>query len=595
MISIEGNSISSVEGLEREGGRVINFASELARLFPDLPALVTDYINLILPTLRKNMESESMRFALIGSVYRRVIEGLDEEGILSNGEERIKIVQGRFRELSNATEDDLGEFFPLVLELARGPNDIDLKVGVTNGKITEVKETTFGRIFLGTAQRAMIYSGGVPSSITEKDKRRCLNCSFDEQEIECSFGQISTNSKRKNARIRFFQNGREIFTVDIGFYPGDFMGLLNDRRAGGQSVSKKQQGAIPLEIIEGNLSLVVTDPQSKVQELASPDDFSDQRIPEMVYPIDGEVEKLLRMLHVNLFHHKKLNLEEDVYRQIFNPRIWDWMEKVVGEAVETFSQTPPSLKAQQLFLKEIAVCLEEDPYLTLLIGEKIGLLKIFSTFSGTPIFLPRFLLTSDNFTFEVGEDGGFLPLTKRDQTAILRQRELFLESGVSGLRIVYDALFGGERRASMGEKITPEEFVKVMSCFGFARSMTKARHQLTSDYQKEIYEKVYSRSYEEIMALRGRKYRKKKYLQMGKHVLEQLAIFSLERIAGLFSYDDFESYLINRRPSWFIGRDESYTVNIDLVFNHLVRVGVITAIDKSLFFLTPPNVFSPFK
>lgn len=584
------NMLAYGESLEGESCKVIDFTSEFTRLFPDLPPLITDYIKVILPTLIKNIEAESMRLAVTGSVYRRVIEGLDREGILFNGTERIKAVQQRFRKLSNATEGDLGECFPLVLGLARGPNDLDLKVGLSKGTITDSKEAAFGRIFLATAREVMIRSGGSPSDTIEKNKRRYINCPFNEQEVECSFGQISTNNKRKNAQLRFFQEGREIFRVDIGFYPGDFMGLLTDRRAGGQSVSRKQQGAIPLEIIKNDLSLVVKDPEAKVGQLADPDDFYDRRTPEITYPIEGEVEKLFRTIRVNLFHHRRLDPEDDICRVLFNQRIWDWMKEAVKEAIMAFSMEKPSLVAQQLFQKEMAVCLEEDPYLTLLVAEKIGLLKMFPAFAGTPIYLPRFLLTSDNLTFEVGENGGFLPLVQRNQAAILRQRELFLESGISGLRIVHDALFGGEKRGNMGERVTSEEFVRLMKCFDFGQSEVEIHPQLQSVYQREIYGRLYQTLLKEINTWKGRKYMKKEYLLGLNYILQQLMGFSFSRIACHFSYDDFEQYILNQKRPWFVWNDEDYKAKTHMAFNHLIRAGCITAVDKSFFILTPPNI-----
>lgn len=407
--------------LSRSEAVCLNFEEELMRCFPALPEKVRTYLNIFLPRLLVTTQENFMSLDLVGSVQRRVVEGLDEEGVLFPGSKRIIAVQDRFKELynkaqaSSGEEPLLAEYLTSIKKLASGVDDLDFKVRKEGDEqLTKEDKLRFGKIFLETAEQ-----------INREDFK-----------MEASFGPISTNPSRGGGQLLFRQNGQDVFVVHIGFFPGS-QSRQYDRRAGGERVPKKQQGAIPLELEGGRLTLVIVDPHAEVRRLADPDDFAGQELPKAGWDLDGDLEIMLRTIRVALFHHNEKLLEkasniDNVCNILFSPNLWQWMENVVECATESFSQNSPSVQLQRRLAEMMMLRLEVDPYLTLLIAERIGLLKLFPYFSDK---LPS--------------------LTQKDMRWILEQRERFLRSGDSGLGV-----FVGEKT-----RITPQEFVELINFF----------------------------------------------------------------------------------------------------------------------------------
>lgn len=472
----------------------LDFNQELNKCFPHLPETVNQCPNNFLLRFLENIESISLGLHLVGSVQRRVVEDLDDEKLLFAGGARIAAVQRRFQELYyealNIVSENsyLVDALPSLKKLAEGADDLDFKVKKAEEVITTQDRTSFREIFFDTGKRIIEESGEFKIEKLGDEQRDGFLAQREDFEIEFSYGPVSTNTVRNIAQIIFRQNDSDVLAVHVGFYPVALQSTQLDRRAGGKKIPRKQQGEIPLEVKENKLVLKVKNPQEEIKSLADPDDFITQEIPEVALPLEGDLEILMRTIRVALFHHneKKLQEGDGVYSVLFSQNLWQWMEEVAKKAIEVYSQSPPSLQFERRLTEMMMLRLEADPYLTLLIADKIGLMNIFPFFHGQSVCS---FLTSDNFAFiEEGEES--VPFEQRDMRWILQQRERFLKSGASGLKIFYGALKG---KKPVGDriKIKPEEFVDLMEFFSFNQALLIAKQHLGGRFRKFFLETAF--------------------------------------------------------------------------------------------------------
>jgi len=544
------------------------------RFYPDLTEEMKDEIDYVLGGVTRGILAAGIGCSLTRSLVPRLCLATS-----SDSPDRVELVREKFSSLREGITPETSEDTQkLISQLARGPYDLDIKM-----EVEEDEQIDFGKDLIAALTQLLEgHQFGVNAPVINDEGDRVRLVSGD-LKIEAVFGEVPLKPDIKHTEISFYQGEEKVFKAHFGFF-GDLLKRLdNDTRFG--QVTNKLSVYLPLYIDGTSVFVIEEDIESQREFLLEPDSYI------FKYEYDGELEKhteiLLRAIRYAIFSHKELT---DVYSDLFTEKTWGSLSEMVKYAVEYFSkdENVVSPELERVYLKEILVCLEADPYLFLLIAEKIGLLGLFPFFKDKPNYISRALLTDNSFTFEM-EDGSLLFPSKRDLSAILRQRKIFLKSGVSGLRIVCDALKGEDKKGKMGDRITVEEFedlIKILKLSGTSQQVS-VRSEFSAEHQRNLYQKVNSLLVEAMKKSSWRRYKKWDYYKVLPQVLKRLIEFSTMTTKRYFSFEDFENFVEEN------GGGSSYLMDI---FRCLMQMGIIESVlDKGsiterTYFISPPNV-----
>lgn len=375
---------------------------------------------------------------------------------------------------------------PIIGPLMRGSNDMDLNIAAGSRSYPEdvegEDEDRLSYLFTWIAQMYLEnrFAGKELIELGEENGRQYYVMEIDGfNEIEISYGRIGTNPKVKGIEMRYTRDGNEVFITHVGFYSQ----FEHNKRAG-FLVSDGSQFSVVLGSDEDYLTIDENEVslRDKAKQLLLPDKFASRSKDK---DISADMERTLRAIRNKIFYHIEPDREEDVskYKQYFTETEWKDVEQntdifsrlfthegwdriidVISTAIRKYQKEPPPPYMQGVFIKEIMVMAEADPYLFLMICEKTDLLRIFPMFRDVSPFYVRSLLTSDAFSF-AKERGGFVPRERRSHRSVMKSREYWKKSGYSGLKLLTDA-FTNEQRDTRISCLSEEQVDYLISFDG---------------------------------------------------------------------------------------------------------------------------------
>lgn len=384
----------------------------------------------------------------------------EEVESLQKGAQDIERVRSNFARIDSPNN-------PVWSALGTGSNDADFYLGLSNkivradgnDKLTDEDifylQDKFNRIVLHSFNqytRTKKFGEASSMDVTEDGfKRTHYIFSNNEYSIDAVFGVIPTAKKLVAGRICVKHFGKEVFVVDLGFATN----WANNKRFGPYVSDKSQLGAA---IKDKGETLVIDDRQDSERELhkkrkilIGQDAFASFDVDKV--NLSGDLERVIRALRVNAFYHKSFSTKwsEAMVQmsQMFQDPAWLRTQNVIKEAIMAFerNKSEPTPEMQKVFIKEILVMIEHDPYLFLLLSEKTGLLRIFPQFRyESPGFERKLLTTADAFNF-CQREGKQVPFYERNFTSIWASRQIWLQGNdqgirYSGLKMLLNALHG---------------------------------------------------------------------------------------------------------------------------------------------------------
>lgn len=405
---------------------------------------------------------------------------------------------------------------PVAARFIPGPYDTDLKVGVEKAGVSTDLAELIGEHWMESATNVIAARGGRMTKQKGKDKIT-LQLGDDERAKDCLVLTVEFGTPPINPDIRYGQivikghygltqryfnalTRNDLMVLHLGFFPPNKGGA--ERRVGGVT-SVSDDIAWKLYPVGGQLYVNKTDIQSSEGIKYSAGRLKSERYHSEI-DVDKDVEVMFRNVREKILHHTRINSEDEVDR-LFASSAWTEMRELIGTASTRLKEGEAGSNIETLkgvYLQELLIWLEADPYLSNAIAKRIGLYRLFHKVEDYASLLPNYFLVSDSFTVGTVVDPNNLharaaiPGFQRTPSNSWQQRRQFLEATaptfdhtelnsevpapapelverakrrMSGLKIMALALTGRDVKseAELYEAPTTEELFHIINTFGF--------------------------------------------------------------------------------------------------------------------------------